>query len=133
MARSFLFSLAAVCLVVAFTAAGCKPKAEVNAGNPTINPPAPTAPTADVGKLPPDTVGTHDNPVGVLPPVTPAVDPAIPAGARTHIMAKGDTVFSLGGKYYGQKSNANVKKIMDANPQYKDPTKIPVGAKIVIP
>ncbi|MDD4889694.1 MAG: LysM peptidoglycan-binding domain-containing protein [Phycisphaerae bacterium] len=132
MARSFLFSLAAVCLLVAFTATGCKPKADVNVGNPTITPPAPTAPTADVGKLPPDT-GTPANPVGVLPPVTPSADPVVPAGARTHVMAKGDTIFGLGGKYYGAKSNANVKKIMDANPQYKDPTKIPVGAKIVIP
>ena len=60
----------------------------------------------------------------------PADAAAPPTGARTHKLAKGETLYGLSVKYYG--TGTKVNKIIAANPNLKA-EKIPVGTTIVIP
>lgn len=74
------------------------------------------------------------DPGGIEPLTTttpPAPEPTPPvAEPRTHTIAAGDTLWSLGVKYYGDGKQS--KKIQDANPGL-EPTRMSIGKKIVIP
>ena len=48
-----------------------------------------------------------------------------------YTIKKGDTYWGLAAKYYG--SGTKYKKIMNANPQYPNPKKLPIGGKLKIP
>ncbi|NQU77046.1 MAG: LysM peptidoglycan-binding domain-containing protein [Planctomycetes bacterium] len=60
----------------------------------------------------------------------PALAPA-PA-QRIHIVQPGETLWRISGMYYGKASQANVRKITDANPGL-NPDKIEIGRKLLIP
>ena len=65
------------------------------------------------------------------PPI--ASEPAGPEpGERIHVVRKGQTLWQISGMYYGKSSQANVRKIADANPGLV-PDRIKVGQKLVIP
>ena len=53
-----------------------------------------------------------------------------PAGPRTHTIQRGDTLWSLAARYYG--AGPRWTQIRDANPGIL-PTKLRVGARIVVP
>jgi nucleoid-associated protein YgaU len=56
----------------------------------------------------------------------------LPAGARVHVIQKGDTYYSLARKYYNDQ--AKWKQIYEANrSRYPDKDRIPVGGELVIP
>ena len=56
----------------------------------------------------------------------------IPAGARTHVVAKGETLASIATKYY--KNKARAKDILDANFYSADAaTKLKIGQTLTIP
>ena len=56
----------------------------------------------------------------------------IPPGARTHVVAKGDTLASIATKYY--KNKARAKDILDANFYSADAaTKLKIGQTLTIP
>jgi len=59
--------------------------------------------------------------------------PAAPTGgSRTHVVAKGDTLYSLARQYYNDQSKW--RKIYDANAaEISDPNRIRVGQRLVIP
>lgn len=48
-----------------------------------------------------------------------------------YTIKKGDTYWGLAEKYYG--SGTKYKKIMNANPRYPNPKKLPIGGKLKIP
>jgi len=147
-ARSFLFASAAACLLaVLLVNTGCDQPKKPDAQNSQI--PAPTAGTGTGSTGTPDlkTLPTDDGTAG-RPPIgggtgasggtrTGAGDTGTAplGGGKVHVMKPHDTIIALARLYYGpdQGNKANVKKIMDANPQYPDASKIPVGAKINIP
>ncbi|MCC7291379.1 MAG: LysM peptidoglycan-binding domain-containing protein [Phycisphaerales bacterium] len=53
-------------------------------------------------------------------------------GGRTHVVAKGDTLYSLARQYYGNQSKW--RDILEANrAQISNPDQIKVGQKLVIP
>jgi phage tail protein X len=55
-----------------------------------------------------------------------------PSGPRIHTVVQGENIWRISGMYYSKASQANVQKILDANPGIV-PTKMPVGTKLVIP
>lgn len=68
------------------------------------------------------------------PPATPppaAPSPAAPPpGPRTHVVVKGDTLWALAGRYYGD--NRQWRRIADAN-GVRDPRKLQIGHRLTIP
>jgi nucleoid-associated protein YgaU len=67
-----------------------------------------------------------------LPPAGNAKSDAIPSGARTHIVQKGDTLSKLARQYYHDQSKW--KKIYDANrSRIKNKDRLEVGQKLIIP
>ncbi len=63
---------------------------------------------------------------------TPAPE-AAPAGGRTHVVAKGDTLFKLARQYYNG-NQSMWRKIWEANKaQISDPNQLKVGQQLVIP
>lgn len=64
-------------------------------------------------------------PIAVSVPL-PAITET-PGGARYHTLQKGETIFAVSRKY-----NVKPKQILDAN-NFKDPSKLAVGTKVLIP
>lgn len=70
--------------------------------------------------------------VAAAAPQAAGAPAAAPAGARIHVVAKGDTLSAIAKKYYGDGNK--YMKVFDANKdQLKDPDKIQVGQKLRIP
>jgi nucleoid-associated protein YgaU len=99
----------------------------------------PFVPTGDAGATPiataaPTRVAPPASPKPVVAPEasspTPTAASAAPT-AKTHVMKQGDTLQGIAIKYYGAAKYTSL--ILDANKQFADPKRIPVGAKITIP
>ena len=85
-------------------------------------------PVVDVGPTVPET------PVEPLPPPVPAVTPkaTVTGAAQTHTVQKGDTLYGLARRYYGD--GKLWTKILEANrDKIKSETTIPIGAVLTIP
>lgn len=86
---------------------------------------------------PPVTIAPTMSPAAHEFAPTPREAPAVPAlstaadGTRVHVMKAGDTIQGLAVKYLGSAKHASL--ILDANKQFADPRRIPIGAKITIP
>ncbi|MEW6252815.1 MAG: LysM peptidoglycan-binding domain-containing protein [Planctomycetota bacterium] len=126
--------------------AACEKKPEPTMHEPelpaqaTQPPPAPTEPMKDpyasepaqrstvTDVIPPPPAARTGQPAGTRKPAA-----ATPKGApRTHVVQKGDTLFSIAKQYYGDGSKW--KRIQDANPQIaSDPKKLQAGATLTIP
>lgn len=61
---------------------------------------------------------------------TPAYKPAQTFGAKSHTIARGDTLWSIASRYYGD--GKQYTKILAANPGLSERT-LPVGKTITIP
>ena len=116
--RAWMVMLAVVPLL--FAVAGCGPKKTEE------------LPVVDVGPTVPET------PVEPLPPPVPEVTPKTPAktpatgAAQTHTVQKGDTLYSLARRYYGD--GKLWTKILEANrDKIKSETAVPIGAVLTIP
>jgi tetratricopeptide (TPR) repeat protein len=59
-------------------------------------------PEPEVPSVPTPPVATNSRPMAPTPP--PASPPATPTSYRRHVVAKGDTLFSLAQRYYGNRS-----------------------------
>jgi len=73
---------------------------------------------------------TEPEPAPAPPIASEPVEPE--PGERIHVVRKGQTLWQISGMYYGKSSQANVRKIADANPGLV-PDRIKVGQKLVIP
>jgi len=106
--------------------------AELEASAPPPEP-VPAKPTESAAPAPAVEVETPA-PSATTPPAAPA-SPATPAAAqapRTYIMQRGDTLYSLAKRFYGD--GKLWTKIADANrDKVRDVTAIPVGTVLVIP
>lgn len=55
-----------------------------------------------------------------------------PGGSRTHVVQKGDTLYSIARRYYGD--GKRWREILDANSnRVKNPQSLKVGTKLIIP
>jgi tetratricopeptide (TPR) repeat protein len=110
----------------------------VRAASPMFVAPAATPPQADSQspiKPAPLEADASLGPADTPPPATPSAQaaPAQPADARTHTVAKGDTLYSLAQKYYGNRSKwrdileANRDRLPSAN------TPLRIGMELRIP
>ena len=77
------------------------------------------APTASLTPLPPPAESA-------LPPVTPLAPP----GRRTYIIQKGDTLYGIARREYGD--GKRWKEIAAVNPGI-EPTRLRIGAEIILP
>jgi nucleoid-associated protein YgaU len=80
----------------------------------------------DIPPLPPETSGPTSG-GGVA---SPNPGPARPAGARVHVVVKGEIMGTIAKRYYGKSSEW--RRIADANPQV-DPTNMHAGVELLIP
>jgi len=89
---------------------------------PLAGGPSTTAPAA----------GRTAPPLPLPPAVASVLESAPPAeSVRTHVVKSGETIAGLARKYYG--SERFTAMILNANKQYNDPRRIPVGARLIIP
>jgi len=111
--------LAMALLVGAFGVVGCntnKKQAEATA------PPPPPLEPAPMVMTPPPPMPTYVEPVPVAP--------AAPAGGRTYIVQRGDTLYGIARREYGDVHR--VRDIIAANPGI-NPNVIKVGQRINLP
>jgi nucleoid-associated protein YgaU len=80
----------------------------------------------DIPPLPPETSG----PAAGDRVASPSPGPARPAGARVHVVVKGEIMGTIAKRYYGKSSEW--RRIADANPQV-DPTNMHAGVELLIP
>jgi nucleoid-associated protein YgaU len=120
--------------LVAAVGTGCAAKRdEVPQMEPADLTPAPVA-TVTTPPSPAVVVETPGPGRVAVPSKAGASDPSIPAGATTHTVVKGDTLYSLARKFYGNSDAKSRTKILDANKaKIKDPNVLPVGAVLAIP
>ena len=118
---------------------GCDNDKAAKKGVSDAPPPAPAeaAPAANPLPTPAPVAVTQTPAPKPLPaPKAPAAADAKPAAkaaasnAKTYVVEKGDTLFSISRKLYG--NNAKVKEILAANPGL-DPDVIKVGQKLNLP
>ncbi len=89
---------------------------------------APPAPKPEPAKTaPPKPVPTPSQTAQTKPAPKPEAKPAATTGARSHVMTKGDTLYSLSRKY-----GVSINSIQKAN-NITNPNAIRAGAKLVIP
>lgn len=98
---------------------------------PTAYAPPPVAPPPTVPAAPGGPVTTVRPPLPPPPPSAVVAAPPI-AAPRTHVVAANETLWRISGMYYGRSSQANVAKIVAANPGL-NPDMIKIGQTIVIP
>jgi LysM repeat protein len=114
-------------ILTALIAQGCKREP-----SPVTSEPQPPVPTFEPTNVPP-AVDTNVLPpamdTNIVPPVvTPPPPPITPPVAGTeHVVAKGDSFYSIGKKY-----GVSIKAIADANPGV-DAAKLKIGQKLTIP
>ena len=98
-------------------AADKTPRAEVGStSQPVLRPPA--------SAIPNPSAGTSGQKAGEKDESTKA--------ARFHVVRPGETLSAISQQYYG--TSNNWRKILAANEKtIKDPSKVPVGAKLIIP
>lgn len=60
----------------------------------------------------------------------PAANVSVPPGTY-HIMQRGDTLWGLARKHYG--NGSAYTRILQANPAITDPHRIPIGMRVIIP
>ena len=134
-----LWHLAIVSTLVLFVSA-CAPKqAEPTAHPETANKPLAqmdTPPTADPYATDPYATDTLAKPqdAGAKPAgkETKLISGKEAKGGRTHVVQKGDTLYSLARKYYNDQSKWKV--IWEANKSsIPDKNKLAVGTKLIIP
>ncbi len=102
-----------------------QPRSEPTFTDSTAQPAPDTAKTTE---FPPSTDSAQGD--EQLSPKKPAKAKA--AGGRTYVVKKGDTLSEIAQKFYGDSSQW--KKIYNANKsRIKDPKKLQVGTKLVIP
>lgn len=120
-------------LAVGMLLTGCKKQSgpetlETGASTP---PPGPVVPPSG-----PEWVGTPESPTYTPPPPyappPPPPPPVTSAGPREHVVKAGETLWKIAGIYYDKSSQANVQKIVNANPGL-NPDKIKIGQVILIP
>jgi nucleoid-associated protein YgaU len=100
-----------------FAAAGCGPKKTEELPMVDV---APTTPETPVEPLPPPATDV------TVKPVAPT------AAAQTHTVQKGDTLYSLANRYYGD--GKLWPKILEANrDKIKNEKTVPIGAVLKIP
>jgi 5'-nucleotidase / UDP-sugar diphosphatase len=99
----------------------CKSRATDDTAIPEEYPPESTEPPAASYESPP----VSDVGAG-------AARPAAPAGSRTHVVRKGDTLYSLARQYYGDA--AQWKRIFQANgDRIPNKDQIRIGQELAIP
>ncbi len=130
-----------------FLAAGCqepnkadKTKTAPDQGKVVIESPPPPPPAPE---LPPPTAAAPTQPPDAMSAEEPTEATARPLPKETHakkatrksqtyVVKKGDTLQTIAKKYYGD--SGKWRRIYDANRQrIKDPNKVPVGMKLIIP
>jgi len=128
-------------LVVAFSfclVAGCGPKKTEELPAVDVTDVKTEPPTTPGTPLPPDKVTTErpvtkpatDKPA--VKPATPAAKPAADAGMKTYTVEKGDTLFKIAHKFYGD--GKLWPRIFDANKdKIKSSDKLVVGTVLKIP
>lgn len=126
-------------VVAGMVIGGCAKNNEPQAEEPVVVPQPELEPVGgppeEYGAYPPinDTV-LPPPPRGASPlPAPPAPAPPVPAGLRTHTVQPGETLWRISGMYYGRSSQANVQKIMAANPSIVNENDIQAGQRIAIP
>jgi LysM repeat protein len=112
-------------ILTALIAQGCKREQPPVADD--VPPPVPTfeptnAPPVVDTNLPPLAVDTN-----MAPPVVTTAPPPGPATVTEHVVAKGDSFYSIGKKY-----GVSMKAIADANPGV-DSAKLQIGQRVKIP
>ena len=74
-----------------------------------------------------------DTKAGAVQPAEEPAPEAAPAGGRTHVVQKGDTLYNLARKYYNN-DQTQWRRIWQANQaQVPDPNVLKVGQQLVIP
>jgi nucleoid-associated protein YgaU len=125
-------------LVVAFSfclVAGCGPKKTEELPAVDVTDVKTEPPTTPGAPLPPDRVTTERSVTkpATEKPVKPVTEkPAADAGMKTYTVEKGDTLFKIAHKFYGD--GKLWPKIFDANKdKIKSSDKVPVGTVLKIP
>jgi len=118
----------AIAMTPAILLVGCKSKPEAAAPVPP-----PNYSTAEPEALPP--LSISQGPVagpGATPPASyePAPIPVEPTGSRSYTIRKGDTLWSIATREYG--NGQKWKDIAQANPSI-DPKKLLIGTEITLP
>lgn len=125
-------SVGLIAIVGLSVAGGCVVKRTKSSANADVmdldNAPSSHAEGNELGHIAPGDPGGIE-PLTTTTPPAPQPTPPV-AEPRTHIIAAGDTLWSLAVKYYGD--GKQLTKIQDANPGL-EPTRMPIGKKIVIP
>ena len=67
-------------------------------------------------------------PLTPAPSLTPGTSPAPSQDATTYVVRKGDTLTAI-----AKRLHVTLRALQAANPQVKDPTKLQIGDKLVIP
>lgn len=120
----------------AATAAASTPAPVAPVAQPTPEPIAPKATVATPTPAAPVAHPAAATTVPVAPSTAPTATPAATAvtEARSHTIAKGDTLWKIARKYYKGDINANMDKIKAANASQVDFTKpLKLGTVLVIP
>jgi len=97
-----------------------------------LPPPTYTAAAPAIELPPPSLPPAPAAPAQTVRPAPTPPPPSTTPQPRIHVVQRGDTVWSLSGRYYGRASHANVRRIVGANPGL-DPDHIRIGQEIVIP
>jgi LysM repeat protein len=63
-----------------------------------------------------------------VPEVTPTPEATAAPGGTVYVVKKNDTLWGIAQKY-----KITVKALQAANPSVKDPTKLRIGQKLIIP
>lgn len=119
MIRFLIASVALVALVAGCGLFNKKPKAEQSALTDVVPPPAPQ-----------HTASTPMTSTPVTVDAAPTADSQGPVAGQKYVVKKGDTLWSLAVKTYG--NGAQYKKIIAANPSIKN-EKLVAGQTIVLP
>lgn len=118
-------------LGLALLIAGCK---QPDAAPQTLEPEAATPPPSSYGvpapPAEPEWVSPPPPPPAYVPPPRPVAPPS--AAVREHVVKPGENLWKISGMYFDKSSQANVQKIVAANPGL-NPDKILIGQVIKIP
>jgi nucleoid-associated protein YgaU len=99
-------------------------KSRVRTPTPAVSSPTPRA--MKLAKAP-----TSPTPVPKATPLTRTPSPKPTPAVKIHVVREGDTLSEIAKLHY--ESSALAQVIIDANPQIKDPNRLSIGQRLVIP